>query len=217
MNHGVGADADNSQEPIVVEQKIKSSDALSMIKNPTLSNTIATRQIAFLCGEGVNDNSVDSMKKALEKEGALVKIIAPHLGTIKTQDGKELKVDESYLINQTDSSYYVFILEDADWPMQNRYQVSKLNVKHAYPKSLVRFRSVPNFIEKRTDAIQIKQHEGYWELEDRSEHQCVLEYVLIQNPGGHVPPWLANFQAVENPYQSIFNLKELAENTRIRP
>ena len=98
MNHGVGADADNSQEPIVVEQKIKSSDALSMTKNPTLSNTIATRQIAFLCGEGVNDNSVDSMKKALEKEGAMVKIIGPHLGTIKTQGGKELKVDESYLI-----------------------------------------------------------------------------------------------------------------------
>lgn len=127
------------------------------------------------------------------------------------------QVDESYLINQTDSAYFVFILEDADWPMQNRYQVSKLIVKHAYPKSQVRFRSVPNFIEKRTDAIQIKQHEGYWELEGRAEHQCVLEYVLIQNPGGHVPPWLANFQAVENPYQSIFKLKELAENTRIRP
>src|SRR6186713_418859 len=32
-------------------------------------------------------------------------------------------VDESYLLNQSDSNYYVFILEDADWPMQNRYQV----------------------------------------------------------------------------------------------
>ena len=126
-------------------------------------------------------------------------------------------VDESYLLNQSDSNYYVFILEDADWPMQNRYQVSRLNVKQSLNKSLIRFKTIPNFIEKRTDAIQIKQHEGYWELEDRTEHQCTLEYVLIQNPGGHVPPWLANFNAVENPYQSVSRLKELAENNKISP
>lgn len=127
------------------------------------------------------------------------------------------QVYESYLVNQIDSSYYVFMLEDADWPMQNRYQVSKLDVRQSVTNSSVRFRAVPNFIEKRTDAIQIKQYEGYWELEDRTDHQCELEYVLIQHPGGHVPPWLANFHAVENPYQSIFKLKELAENAKIRP
>lgn len=98
MNHGVGADADDSQEPIKMEQKVKSSNALSMVKNPTLTNTIETRQIAFLCAEGVSGNSVDTMKKALEDAGAMVKIIAPHLGTIKTAEGKDLAVDQSYLI-----------------------------------------------------------------------------------------------------------------------
>ena len=38
-------------------------------------------------------------------------------------------VDESYLINRFDSSYYVFIHEDAAWPMQNRYQVSKMSIQ----------------------------------------------------------------------------------------
>jgi hypothetical protein len=126
-------------------------------------------------------------------------------------------VDESYLLNQIDSNYFVFILEDADWPMQNRYQVSKLNIKQSVTRSLVRFKAVPNFIEKRTDAIQIKQHEGYWELEDRADHQCTLEYVLVQNPGGYVPPWLANFHAVENPFQSVSKLKALAESDKISP
>ena len=127
------------------------------------------------------------------------------------------QVDESYLLNQTDSNYFVFILEDAAWPMQNRYQVSKMSIKQTLDNALIRFKSVPNFIEKRTDAIQIKQHEGYWEIDNRNDYQCTLEYVLIQNPGGHVPPWLANLNAVENPYQSVFRLKELAERSRIRP
>lgn len=127
------------------------------------------------------------------------------------------QVQESYLLNHSDSTYYVFILEDAAWPMQNRYQVSKLNVRQSVTHSKVQFKTVPNFIEKRKDAIQIKQYEGYWELEDRADHQCNLEYVLIQNPGGYVPAWLANFQAVESPFHSIAKLKELAENSRIRP
>lgn len=127
-------------------------------------------------------------------------------------------VTESYLINKADSvTYYVFTLEDAAWPMQNRYQVSKVNVEQSSAHAKVRFRSVPNYIEKRTDAIQIKQYEGYWSLNARPNHQCTLEYVLIQNPGGHVPPWLANFNAVENPFQSILNLRTLAEREIFRP
>lgn len=98
MNHGVGADADDSQEPIKKQQRTKSSKALSMVKNPTLTDTIATRQIAFLCNDKVSGKSVNGMKKALEDAGAMVKIIAPHLGTISTGEGKELKVDQSYLM-----------------------------------------------------------------------------------------------------------------------
>lgn len=126
-------------------------------------------------------------------------------------------VTESYLINHTDSTYYVFTLEDAAWPMQNRYHVSKINVESSSSSSKVKFKSVPNYIDKRKDAIQIKQYEGYWALQSRPNRQCSLEYVLVQNPGGHVPPWLANFNAVENPFLSIMKLKRLAEQELIRP
>lgn len=127
-------------------------------------------------------------------------------------------VSDSYLVNQpVPETYYVFILEDADWPMQNRYQVSRMEHDQSSTESTLHFRSVPNYIEKRTDAIQIKQAEGYWEVHDRPNHQCTLEYVLIQNPGGYVPPWLSNFHAVENPYHSVMKLKEMAEKENIRP
>lgn len=99
INHGVGADADKQKyEPKKVTQSVKSSDALSMLKNKTVSKIIVTRQVAFLCSEGVNQAAVNTMKTALEKEGATVKIIAPHLGTIKTSEGNDLAVDQSFLI-----------------------------------------------------------------------------------------------------------------------
>ena len=126
-------------------------------------------------------------------------------------------VDESYLLNKADSNYYVYIHEDASWPMQNRYHVSRMSIQKALSKAKLRFQSVPNFIEKRTDAIQIKQAEGHWELESRTAHQCTLEYVLIQNPGGHVPAWMTNLYAVENPFNTVNTLKHLAEESIITP
>ena len=99
MNKGVGADADpKKHEPKSVEQKTKSSNALSMIMNPTVTDSIKTKQVAFICADGVHNPSVVSYKNALEKKGAVVKIIAPNLGFLKLEDGKKLKVDQSLLI-----------------------------------------------------------------------------------------------------------------------
>ncbi|MBZ4033381.1 catalase [Flavobacterium sp. 17A] len=98
VNHGVGADDEGKQEPTKVKQKTGNSDALSMLKNPTISDTIETRQIAFLCNDNVSSSSVKTMKSALENAGAKAVIIAPHLGTIATEDGAEIPVDQTYKI-----------------------------------------------------------------------------------------------------------------------
>lgn len=96
INKGVPADADQSRyEPTKSNPKTKSSEALSLrYDNP---KTIKTRNIAILCSDGVDDNSVEQMKSALKKEGAYGKIIATHSGEIKTANGKMLKVDDSFL------------------------------------------------------------------------------------------------------------------------
>lgn len=100
VNRGVGADAgQNEQQPKPgLKQDVDTSPALSMLRNKNNSDTIATRQVAFLCNDGVSNASVSGMKRALEKAGAKVKVIAPHLGEIKTEEGGTIKVDQSYLI-----------------------------------------------------------------------------------------------------------------------
>lgn len=126
INHGVGADADQQKhEPKKVVQSVKSSDALSMLKNPTLSDTIATRQVAFLCTDGVSATSIDTMKASLEKEGATIKIIAPHLGSITSNEGKEIKVDQSFLIAAS-------VLFDAVYIPESK----NANLPNAHPEAL---------------------------------------------------------------------------------
>lgn len=100
MNHSFGADADPKKyQPIVVKQKIKRSEALSMAN--TVKNTIKTRRIAILTADGVDEKTVEAMQKTLISEGAHVKIIAPKLGFVKGKGGKSLKVDQSFLTSSS--------------------------------------------------------------------------------------------------------------------
>ncbi len=61
-------------------------------------DSIETRQVAILCANGVDSNSLNAMMKALTAQGAQCKTIAPKLGDIILSDGKKIKADQSFLI-----------------------------------------------------------------------------------------------------------------------
>src|SRR5690606_2058701 len=95
VQRGVPADDDPADyAPIDVDPNLKEDKALSMDANK--KKGIATRKIAFLCADGVDGNSLHNMKTALTSKGAMVKILAPHGGMIKSSDGTEVKVDHDY-------------------------------------------------------------------------------------------------------------------------
>ncbi|KAF2330671.1 catalase [Flavobacterium daemonense] len=98
LNHGVSPENENGkQESKTTEQSVKSSDALSMLKNPTNSPTIASRKVAIICADGVSEAAVSNMKKALMKEDAKGLIIAPHLGAVISDNDGEIHADFSFL------------------------------------------------------------------------------------------------------------------------
>ncbi|CAK7192716.1 Catalase HPII [Commensalibacter sp. Nvir] len=65
---------------------------LSMYGGP-LKQVLKSRQVAILAADGVCGKSVESIKTSLNSLGIHSKIFAPHLGMIKTLQGKELHVD----------------------------------------------------------------------------------------------------------------------------
>ena len=63
----------------------------------TEPGTIATRKIAILAADGVNDADLTGMKKALVAAGAQAKVVAPRLGSLKGQKGAAVNIDFSLL------------------------------------------------------------------------------------------------------------------------
>lgn len=100
INQAIGADA-NVEDFQPKKKKIYLEESPELSQANTKFETIATRQIAFLVADGFNMESFDAMKKALEKENAMVKLVAPHGGTIKCDTDMDHKVDASVMTTES--------------------------------------------------------------------------------------------------------------------
>ena len=81
--------------PYMLKGSLLKSDALSMAN--TIKDSIKTRMIAILAADGVNENSLQYVKEALETEGAKVDIIAPKLGMLTGEGKTEIAANQSLL------------------------------------------------------------------------------------------------------------------------
>ncbi|MEO5893613.1 MAG: catalase [Ferruginibacter sp.] len=96
LNGSVPADADPADyNSVMVKSSLERSAALSM--GNTIKNNITTRKVAFLVADGVNENSVDSMKRALEAEGAVVELVATKMCPVKSENDTEYPIMKSLL------------------------------------------------------------------------------------------------------------------------
>ena len=71
------------------------SPALSLV--PARQHSIATRRIAILAAPGHRGRSLATVKRAFEKEGATVEVVAPALGPLSGSDGVDSPVVRSFL------------------------------------------------------------------------------------------------------------------------
>ncbi len=96
VNQAIGADADvKKYQPGKRKDYLKKSKALS--QTYIEANSIATRKIGFLVGDGFDESQYTKMKQALEKEDAVVKIVATHGGEVVGNKGGKHQVDAALL------------------------------------------------------------------------------------------------------------------------
>lgn len=103
VNHSIPADANpDDYQPADKKAKPATSAALSMAN--TIFDSIETRKIAVLAADGVDAQAIESVKKTLIKEGALVDIISPRQGKLLSQIKTDIPIDFSFLT--TSSVFY---------------------------------------------------------------------------------------------------------------
>lgn len=96
INHSIPADGNPKKfQPTKVESSLQESPALSMAN--TIKGNIKTRKVAILAADGVDEDSLNSVKNALLAQGAIPEVIAPRLGVIQAAGKAAIMVDKSLL------------------------------------------------------------------------------------------------------------------------
>ena len=88
---GLNAELPSRARPVVEPQDFKPSPALRLIGK--YEPTLAGRDVAILVTDGADGRVVKRLRKAIEAEGARVKIVAPRIGGVTLAGGETLPVD----------------------------------------------------------------------------------------------------------------------------
>ncbi len=80
-----------AETKVPARQDVKPSPALSIIGK--MPQTMKGRVVGCVISDGADRALVDALRTAVEKEGAKLKIVAPHVGGAKTADGKLIEAD----------------------------------------------------------------------------------------------------------------------------
>ena len=105
----------------IKKSEVEKSPALSMAN--TLKDTIETRRIAIFAEPGVDVKEVQAIKKALEDQKAMVKVISSKLGEIKL-DNDTLAIDESILTSAS-VLYDALVIPNGNDEMKKMLQEDK--------------------------------------------------------------------------------------------
>lgn len=98
------------------------------------------------------------------------------------------------------------------WPLADRDSISK-NVKTGSEDGkiiTIHFDSIANFYPVQEEFVRIELLNGYWKLEAIDDNKTKVTYEVLTDPK-NLPAWLVNTGVVEQPYETLNNLKNIIE------
>lgn len=103
---------------------------------------------------------------------------------------------------------------DAPWPVADRDNITRF--KFSYPSAnLTRVDMTVDKSHAKAPVydgiVRIERLKGHWLIRDKGNGWTEIIQQCVAEPGGSIPDWLANSAVVDNPYNSMYNLKKYIE------
>ena len=112
----------------------------------------------------------------------------------------------------------LYIVSKMPWPVKNRDSVvhSVMTQDKNTKRVLIKMRSNPKAVPLKRGMVRVAAMSGYWELmpvmiDGKESKKIKVTYELSVDPGGSLPKWLVNTLAVDFPFNTLKNLRQLAK------
>ncbi len=107
--------------------------------------------------------------------------------------------------------YYVEV--DSPWPINNRDLIFRFSLtQNLHTKALtIRLKHLPNFIPTKNGIVRIPKAESILIVTPLTATRLHVKYVLQIDPGGEIPPFIANLFAANTPWSTFNAFRNLLE------
>lgn len=125
------------------------------------------------------------------------------------------KIIEANYIEPGKQHYSVHIKYQSPWPVGNRDSVTKGEVSKNQDNGAVsvKFFTFENDYPLTDDFVRIPSIDGFWQFTPE-EGQTRVVYETEVDPGGSVPKWMVNMEAIDIPFHTVVNLLSEAPSYR---
>ena len=117
----------------------------------------------------------------------------------------------STIIEKRSANEVVYYSEvAAPWPFSNRdfYSNTRIWLDSAGEQMRVSSHCVSENYPQKTNLVRMRLLRAEWKVSMLSPLQLQVEYILVWNPGGSIPAWLANLFSTTGPYQTFTQLRK---------
>lgn len=119
---------------------------------------------------------------------------------------------ESRLLESISSNHYtVYQVIKAPWPVHDRDYVLDIRINRSESKkAVIQVKGLDraDLVPKQKKRIRVTELNGTWTLTETSENSVEIIYQTEANPTGKIPAWLANAFVVDQPFNTLLNLKK---------
>lgn len=154
------------------------------------------------------ESSIDEFR-AVAVVGAKVERIAALIDDVSRAPEWIKYCKKGQLIKRLDAKHTIaYTINDLPWPLTDR-DSAVLNIKSELAGGGVKieFEARPEAVPKDDSLIRIKLLRGFWLLEP-VEGGTKVTYQVLSDPG-NLPAWMVNLGLVEQPFETMKNLKKM--------
>lgn len=120
---------------------------------------------------------------------------------------------ESRLLESITSNHYtVYQVIKAPWPVHDRDYVLdiRVNRSESEKKAVIQVKGLDrrDLMPEQKKRVRVTELKGTWTLTETADNSVEIIYQTEANPTGKIPAWLANAFVVDQPFNTLLNLKK---------
>lgn len=125
--------------------------------------------------------------------------------------------EQRVLAKISDVETFTYTASALPWPLSDRDAVVH-NWRSQMPDRtvVIRFEGAPDYMPEVPGLIRIRRISGFWQFRPLGSGAVEVIYQILSEPAGNVPDWMVNSGVVDQPYNTILNMRNMLAEDRYR-